>query len=93
MNPLFYVSVAPPFRTCSRCQGCARAASGRGISGAAAPTSGLSGDIKADALDDLGADLLRQLLHPLNVIDAMEFLRDKLGKTETNGEFIDSMSR
>jgi transcription termination factor Rho len=36
--------------------------------------------------------ILRQLLHPLNVIDAMEFLRDKLGKTETNGEFIDSMA-
>jgi transcription termination factor Rho len=36
--------------------------------------------------------ILRQLLHPLNVIDAMEFMRDKLAKTDTNGEFIDSMS-
>jgi transcription termination factor Rho len=36
--------------------------------------------------------ILRQLLHPLNVIDAMEFLRDKIGKTETNREFVDSMS-
>jgi transcription termination factor Rho len=36
--------------------------------------------------------ILRQLLHPLNVIDAMEFMRDKIGKTDTNGEFIDSMS-
>jgi transcription termination factor Rho len=36
--------------------------------------------------------ILRQLLHPLNVIDAMEFLRDKIGKTESNREFIDSMS-
>jgi transcription termination factor Rho len=36
--------------------------------------------------------ILRQLLHPLNVIDAMEFLRDKIAKTDTNGEFIDSMS-
>ena len=36
--------------------------------------------------------ILRQLLHPLNVIDAMEFLRDKLGKVESNREFIDSMS-
>ena len=36
--------------------------------------------------------ILRQLLHPLNVIDAMEFLRDKVGKTDTNGEFIASMS-
>src|SRR5438128_10803516 len=36
--------------------------------------------------------ILRQLLHPLNVIDAMEFMRDKIAKTDTNGEFIDSMS-
>src|SRR5262249_52681442 len=36
--------------------------------------------------------ILRQLLHPLNVVDAMEFLRDKLAKTETNREFIESMS-
>jgi transcription termination factor Rho len=36
--------------------------------------------------------ILRQLLHPLNVIDAMEFLRDKIGKTETNRDFVDSMS-
>ncbi|MHC4946225.1 MAG: transcription termination factor Rho [Planctomycetota bacterium] len=37
--------------------------------------------------------ILRQLLHPLNVIDAMEFLRDKIGKTQNNQEFIDSMSQ
>jgi transcription termination factor Rho len=36
--------------------------------------------------------ILRQLLHPLNVVDAMEFMRDKIGKTDSNGEFIDSMS-
>ncbi|MBN1944184.1 MAG: transcription termination factor Rho [Bradymonadales bacterium] len=36
--------------------------------------------------------ILRQLLHPLNVIDSMEFLLDKLTKTETNQEFLDSMS-
>ncbi len=36
--------------------------------------------------------ILRQLLHPLNVIDSMEFLRDKIAKTDSNGEFIDSMS-
>ncbi len=36
--------------------------------------------------------ILRQLLHPLNVIDAMEFLRDKVGKTDSNREFIESMS-
>jgi transcription termination factor Rho len=37
--------------------------------------------------------ILRQLLHPLNVVDAMEFLRDKVGKTDTNQEFIESMSQ
>jgi len=37
--------------------------------------------------------ILRQLLHPLNVVDAMEFLRDKVSKTETNSEFIESMSQ
>jgi transcription termination factor Rho len=36
--------------------------------------------------------ILRQLLHPLNVVDAMEFLRDKLAKTESNREFVESMS-
>ena len=36
--------------------------------------------------------ILRQLLHPLNVVDAMEFLRDKIAKTESNREFIESMS-
>ena len=36
--------------------------------------------------------ILRQLLFPLNVIDSMEFLLDKLSKTATNKEFLDSMS-
>jgi len=36
--------------------------------------------------------ILRQLLHPLNVVDAMEFLRDKIAKTESNREFVESMS-
>jgi transcription termination factor Rho len=36
--------------------------------------------------------ILRQLLHPLNVIDAMEFLKDKLAKTDRNDDFIASMS-
>jgi transcription termination factor Rho len=37
--------------------------------------------------------ILRQLLHPLNVIDSMEFLLSKLRGTKTNKEFLDSMSR
>jgi transcription termination factor Rho len=36
--------------------------------------------------------ILRQLLHPLNTIDSMEFLLDKVGKTESNSEFLASMS-
>jgi len=36
--------------------------------------------------------ILRQLLHPLSPLDAMELLRDRLGKTETNREFLLSMS-
>jgi transcription termination factor Rho len=37
--------------------------------------------------------LLRQLLHPLNVIDSMEFLLDKLHRTKTNREFLESMNQ
>lgn len=36
--------------------------------------------------------ILRQLLHPLNVIDSMEFLLSKMRATKTNREFLDSMS-
>jgi transcription termination factor Rho len=36
--------------------------------------------------------LLRALLHPLNVIDSMEFLLDKVSRTETNQEFLESMN-
>ena len=36
--------------------------------------------------------ILRQLLHPLGASDAMVFLRDRLGSTDTNREFLDSMS-
>ena len=37
--------------------------------------------------------LLRQLLHPLNVIDSMEFLLDKIRKYETNQLFLDGMNQ
>jgi transcription termination factor Rho len=36
--------------------------------------------------------ILRQLLHPLNVIDSMEFLISKIKPAKTNKEFLDSMS-
>jgi transcription termination factor Rho len=37
--------------------------------------------------------ILRQLLHPLNTIDSMEFLLSKMRGTKSNKEFLDSMSR
>ncbi len=37
--------------------------------------------------------ILRQLLHPLNVIDSMEFLLSKISRTESNQEFLDSMNQ
>lgn len=37
--------------------------------------------------------ILRQLVHPLNVIDAMEFLKSRMKETKTNKDFIASMSR
>jgi transcription termination factor Rho len=36
--------------------------------------------------------IMRKLLQPLNTIDAMEFLLDKIEKTETNAKFIESMN-
>jgi len=36
--------------------------------------------------------ILRQLLHPLNVIDSMEFMLSKLKPTKMNQEFLDSMN-
>lgn len=36
--------------------------------------------------------ILRQLLHPLNPIDSMEFLLGKMRPTKTNREFLDMMS-
>ncbi len=37
--------------------------------------------------------ILRKIMHPMNEIDAMEFLIDKLSLTKTNEEFFDSMKR
>lgn len=35
--------------------------------------------------------ILRQLLHPLNVVDSMEFMLGKISKTQDNNEFLESM--
>jgi transcription termination factor Rho len=37
--------------------------------------------------------ILRKIMHPMNEIDAMEFLIDKLSLTKTNEEFFNSMKR
>lgn len=36
--------------------------------------------------------ILRKVLQPMNVVDSMEFLIDKISATKTNGEFIGSMN-
>jgi len=44
--------------------------------------------------DDLNRiSILRKLLSPLNTVDAMEFLLDKLSGTKNNGDFLDSMNQ
>jgi len=37
--------------------------------------------------------ILRKVLHPMNVVDSMEFLLDKLSGTKTNQNFLDAMNR
>lgn len=47
--------------------------------------------IKPDDLQKIW--ILRKLLHPMDEIEAMEFLMGKLKETKTNNEFFDSMKR
>ncbi|MEI7817762.1 MAG: transcription termination factor Rho, partial [Desulfuromonadales bacterium] len=37
--------------------------------------------------------ILRKVIHPMNVVDSMEFLLDKLSEAKTNQAFLDSMSK
>ncbi|MDQ6986229.1 MAG: transcription termination factor Rho, partial [Mariprofundaceae bacterium] len=37
--------------------------------------------------------ILRKILSPMCVVDAMEFLLDKLGQTKNNDEFFDKMNQ
>ncbi|BDV44498.1 transcription termination factor Rho [Geotalea uraniireducens] len=37
--------------------------------------------------------ILRKVLHPMNVVDSMEFLLEKLSESKSNQGFLDSMSR
>ena len=36
--------------------------------------------------------ILRKFLQPLNTVDAMEFMLDKMDKTKTNSDFVESMN-
>ena len=36
--------------------------------------------------------LLRKVLHPMNTIDAMEFMLSRMNKTKSNSEFLESMN-
>ena len=36
--------------------------------------------------------ILRKVLHPMNTVDAMEFLLDRVSQTKTNDDFVKSMS-
>jgi transcription termination factor Rho len=36
--------------------------------------------------------ILRKVLAPMNVVDSMEFLLDKLEATKTNGDFLNHMN-
>jgi transcription termination factor Rho len=43
--------------------------------------------------DDLNrVILLRRILHPMNTIDSMEFMLNKISQTKTNTEFLESMN-
>jgi transcription termination factor Rho len=37
--------------------------------------------------------VLRKLLNEMNVIEAMEFLQDRMRRTKTNEEFMETMSQ
>ncbi|MEA2102253.1 MAG: transcription termination factor Rho [Thermodesulfobacteriota bacterium] len=47
--------------------------------------------IPSDQLDRIW--ILRKLLNPLNPVDSIEFLLDKLSKTDNNADFLESMNR
>ena len=36
--------------------------------------------------------VLRKVLHPMNIIDSMEFILSRVTKSKTNGEFLESMN-
>ncbi len=49
-------------------------------------------DLLIDKVDLNRLWILRKVLAPMNVVDAMEFLMDKVEKSKTNGDFLKSMN-
>lgn len=49
-------------------------------------------DLLIDKVDLNRLWILRKVLAPMNVVDAMEFLMDKVEKTKTNADFLKSMN-
>ncbi len=49
-------------------------------------------DLLMDPADLQRVFVLRKVLHPMNTIDAMEFMLSRVTKTKTNAEFLDSMN-
>jgi len=49
-------------------------------------------DLLMDPADLSKVYVLRRVLHPMNTIDSMEFVLDKIKNSKTNGNFMDSMN-
>lgn len=49
-------------------------------------------DLLIDKTDLNRLWILRKVLAPMNVVDAMEFLMDKIDRSKTNGDFLKSMN-
>ncbi len=49
-------------------------------------------DLLLDAEDLQRIYVLRRVLHPMNTVDSMEFILDRITKAKTNLEFLDSMN-
>ncbi|ATH06962.1 transcription termination factor Rho [Halobacteriovorax marinus] len=49
-------------------------------------------DLLMDPLDLQRTYVLRKVLHPMSTIDAMEFMLQRVTKTKTNAEFLESMN-
>lgn len=49
-------------------------------------------DLLIDKMDIQRVYVLRKVLHPMNTIDAMEFMLSRITKTKSNAEFLDSMN-